>query len=195
MYDKVYFDSDSEEEDTPSSSTGRRRRQRVIPTNDELLYDPDEDDRDQAWVDARRRVYHSSRKRSAAIRSRPGQPQALPSSDAILNCPACMITLCLDCQRHEKYRTQYRAMFVMNCTVKRDEVLRYKPQKDIKHGSRKRRRGQKETAEEEIPDPTPAGMDADEVYHPVQCSECSTEVAVFDKDEVYHFFNILSSHC
>lgn len=37
------------------SSTGRRRKQRTIPTNDELLYDPDEDDRDQAWVDARRR--------------------------------------------------------------------------------------------------------------------------------------------
>lgn len=37
------------------SSTGRRRKQRAIPTNDELLYDPDEDDRDQAWVDARRR--------------------------------------------------------------------------------------------------------------------------------------------
>lgn len=38
------------------SSTGRRRKQRTIPTNDELLYDPDEDDRDQAWVDARRRL-------------------------------------------------------------------------------------------------------------------------------------------
>lgn len=37
------------------SSSGQRRRQRIIPTNDELLYDPDEDDRDQAWVDARRR--------------------------------------------------------------------------------------------------------------------------------------------
>lgn len=37
------------------SSTSQRRRQRVIPTNDELLYDPDQDDRDQAWVDARRR--------------------------------------------------------------------------------------------------------------------------------------------
>lgn len=37
------------------SSTGQRRRQRIILTNDELLYDPDEDDRDQAWVDARRR--------------------------------------------------------------------------------------------------------------------------------------------
>ncbi|XP_019961471.2 E2F-associated phosphoprotein [Paralichthys olivaceus] len=196
MYDNVYFDSDSDEEDKPSSSTGQRRRQRVILTNDELLYDPDEDDRDQAWVDAKRRGYNSRKRPAGALQSQPRRTQGLPSSDAILNCPACMTMLCLDCQRHEKYRTQYRAMFVMNCTVKRDEVLRYNTQQERKQRSRKRRRGQKtETPASEAPDPSPAGMDADEVYHPVQCSECSTEVAVFDKEEVYHFFNILASHC
>lgn len=88
-------------------------------------------------------------------------------------------------------------MFVMNCTVKKEEVLRYKTQPDKKQRNRKRRRGQKADATEasEAPDPAPAGMDADEVYHPVQCSECCTEVAVLDKEEVYHFFNILASHC
>ncbi|KAK2826805.1 hypothetical protein Q5P01_021019 [Channa striata] len=196
MYDKVYFDSDSEEEDTPSSSTSHRQRQRIIQSNDELLYDPDEDDRDQAWVDARRREYIRRKRPAAALRSQPRQPQGLPNSDAVLNCPACMTTLCLDCQRHEKYRTQYRAMFVMNCTVKKDEVLHYKTEQERKKRNRKRRKGQEtESAEDKASDPTPAGMDADEVYHPVQCSECSTEVAVFDKDEVYHFFNILASHC
>ncbi|XP_068608293.1 E2F-associated phosphoprotein [Brachionichthys hirsutus] len=196
MYDEVYFDSDSEEEDKPGNSTDRKRRQRTIPTNDELLYDPNEDDRDQAWVDNRRRLY-SCRKRSvASSQSRPRQSHDLPKSDAILNCPACMTTLCLDCQRHDKYRTQYRAMFVMNCTVERDEVLRYKTQEERKQRNRKRRRGQKtETPLDEAPRTAPAGMDADEVYRPVRCSECSTEVAVFDKDEVYHFFNILASHC
>ncbi len=37
------------------SSQGLRRKQRSVLTNDELLYDPDEDDRDQAWVDAKRK--------------------------------------------------------------------------------------------------------------------------------------------
>lgn len=98
--------------------------------------------------------------------------------------------------RHEKYRTQYRAMFVMNCVVKRDEVLRYKTQQEKKQRNRKRRKGQKtEATADEAGGSGPSGMDADEVYHPVKCSECSTEVAVFDKDEVYHFFNILASHC
>uniref|UniRef100_A0A3Q0RCD8 E2f-associated phosphoprotein n=1 Tax=Amphilophus citrinellus TaxID=61819 RepID=A0A3Q0RCD8_AMPCI len=186
MYDEVYFDSDDSDED--SSSTSRRWKQRVIPTNDELLYDPHQDDRDQAWVDARRKEYSFQSKRR--------RPQGLPNSDAVLNCPACMTTLCLDCQRHEKYRTQYRAMFVMNCTVKREEVLRYKNQQEKNTRNKKRKRGQKtETPVDETSKPAAAGMDADEVYHPVQCSECSTEVAVFDKDEVYHFFNILASHC
>ncbi|XP_078134218.1 E2F-associated phosphoprotein isoform X1 [Sander vitreus] len=198
MYDEVYFDSDSEGEDAPSSAAGRRRRQRVILTNDELLYDPDKDDRDQAWVDARRRRYEVRKRPAAGSRSQPRTSQSLPSSDAVLNCPACMTTLCLDCQRHEKYRTQYRAMFVMNCAVKKDEVLRYKTQQEVKPKKNKRKRWSGQTTETPMdvtPDPAPAGMDADEVYHPVQCTECSTEVAVFDKDEVYHFFNILASHC
>lgn len=80
-------------------------------------------------------------------------------------------------------------MFVMNCTVKSDEVLRYQTKPDRKQRSRKRRKP------EEAAEPTPAGMEADEAYHPVCCAECSTEVAVLDKDEVYHFFNVLSSHC
>ncbi|TNN41969.1 E2F-associated phosphoprotein [Liparis tanakae] len=207
VYDEVYFDSDSEGEETPGGATGRKRRLRAVLTNDELLYDPDKDDRDQAWVDARRRRYHGRKRPAAGARPQPGRGQALMSSDAVLNCPACMTTLCLDCQRHEKYRTQYRAMFVMNCTVKRDEALRYKTQPEAtarKKGRRKRRRGGREEEEEAAVDPpmdetpaqpAPAGMDADEVYHPVRCTECSTEVAVFDKEEVYHFFNILASHC
>ncbi|XP_061843666.1 E2F-associated phosphoprotein isoform X2 [Nerophis lumbriciformis] len=214
MYDKIYFDSDSDQEDDqPSSSSGRRRAQRVILTNDELLYDPDEDERDQAWVDARRRRYNRKRP-STAANGRRSQAASLPSSDAVLNCPACMTTLCLDCQRHDKYRTQYRAMFVMNCTVRKDQVLRYQGPTGRKPRGRKRRKAEDETPErvpervpvqvpervpvqvpEQAPQRVPAGMDADEVYRPVCCSECSTEVAVMDKDEVYHFFNILSSHC
>ncbi|KAM6912168.1 E2F-associated phosphoprotein [Xenentodon cancila] len=192
MYNEVYFDSDSDSEDTESSSTGPRQRRRMILTNDELLYDPDMDSRDQAWVDARRR--NGKKRSAAALNSRPPESRALRSSDAVLNCPACMTTLCLDCQRHEKYHTQYRAMFVMNCTVKRDEALHYKSQL---HGKRRKRASglKTEAPADEAAGRTPVEMEADEVYHPVHCSECFTEVAVFDKDEVYHFFNILASHC
>lgn len=105
--------------------------------------------------------------------------------------------------RHEKYRTQYRAMFVMNCSVNKDEVLRYKATKKQKKQRRKKSRQDhgstsadtKPEAEAGLTDSRLGGMDEEEVYHPVKCTECSTEVAVYDKDEVYHFFNILASHC
>ncbi|XP_034369748.1 E2F-associated phosphoprotein [Arvicanthis niloticus] len=179
-YDEIYFDSDSEDEDKAMTKK-KTKKQHRIPSNDELLYDPEKDNRDQAWVDARRRGYH------AFGLQRPRQKQQpVPNSDAVLNCPACMTTLCLDCQRHESYKTQYRAMFVMNCSVNREEVLRYKNPE-----TRKRRRSAKKMRSN--PDDS-AEKEVEEIYHPVMCTECSTEVAVYDKDEVFHFFNVLASH-
>lgn len=179
-YDAIYFDSDSEDEDKAVTKK-KKKKQHRIPTNDELLYDPEKDNRDQAWVDAKRRGYH------AFGLQRPCQKQQpVPNSDAVLNCPACMTTLCLDCQRHESYKTQYRAMFVMNCSINREEVLRYKNSENRK----KRRSAKKMRSNPE----DPAEREVEEIYHPVMCTECSTEVAVYDKDEVFHFFNVLASH-
>lgn len=182
-YDDIYFDSDSEDEDKTVQVTKKKEKKRHrIPTNDELLYDPDKDNRDQAWVDAQRRGYHG-----LGIRRSHQQQRPVPNSDAVLNCPACMTTLCLDCQRHESYKTQYRAMFVMNCSVNKDEVLRYK----IPENKKKRRNNKKMRSNDE----DAAGQEeTEEIYHPVMCTECSTEVAVYDKDEVFHFFNVLASH-
>eukprot|EP00397_Hematodinium_sp_SG-2012_P048059 GEMP01054904.1.p1 GENE.GEMP01054904.1~~GEMP01054904.1.p1 ORF type:complete len:107 (+),score=16.60 GEMP01054904.1:1175-1495(+) len=33
----------------------------------------------------------------------------------------------------------------------------------------------------------------DNTFHPVRCKVCNAEVAVFDKDDVYHFFNVIPS--
>uniref|UniRef100_A0A2K5CJN4 E2F associated phosphoprotein n=1 Tax=Aotus nancymaae TaxID=37293 RepID=A0A2K5CJN4_AOTNA len=181
-YDEIYFDSDSEEEDKAVQVTKKKRKkQHKIPTNGELLYDPEKDNGDQAWVDAQRRAYHGlGRQRS--------HQQPVPSSDAVLNCPARMTTLCLDCQRHKSYKTQYRVMFMMNCSVNKEEVLRYKASENRKkRGPKKMRSNQEEAAEK-------SETDVEEIYHPVMCTECSTEVAVYDKDEVFHFFSVLASH-
>ncbi|NXS54135.1 EAPP protein, partial [Brachypteracias leptosomus] len=179
-YDDIYFDSDSEDEDKlviQDVQKNRKQQQRRVLSNDELLYDPEEDSRDQEWVDLQRRGYH---------RQRRARPAAAPSSDAVLNCPACMTTLCLDCQRHESYKTQYRAMFVMNCVVNREEILKYR--KKLKKRNKKMKHSKEATTIQ-------SNQEEEEVYHPVLCTECSTEVAVMDKDEVFHFFNVLASHC
>ncbi|NXG91620.1 EAPP protein, partial [Stercorarius parasiticus] len=185
-YDDIYFDSDSEDEDkivTQDIRKKRKHQQRQILSNDELLYDPEEDNRDQEWVDSQRRGYRNQRR--VPKQQQQTKPSAVPNSDAVLNCPACMTTLCLDCQRHESYKTQYRAMFVMNCVVNKEEILKYR--KKVKKRSKKMKHSQ-ETASIQ------SNEEEEEVYHPVLCTECSTEVAVMDKDEVFHFFNVLASH-
>jgi hypothetical protein len=58
------------------------------------FFDPDIDDKDAAWV----------------TKQRQGR-----KSDAILSCPCCLTTLCIDCQQHSDLEGQFRAMFVMNC--------------------------------------------------------------------------------
>lgn len=34
----------------------------------------------------------------------------------------------------------------------------------------------------------------EDLFRPVQCSVCNTNVGVFDFDEVFHFFNVLSGY-
>jgi hypothetical protein len=90
-----------------------------------------------------------------------------------------MTTLCRDCQQHETYHHQFRAMFVFNCHVVTGETLSYK----VKERKRRRGRG-KEKQEEE---------GEGELYNPVKCVVCDTKVGVYDKEEVYHFFNVLAT--
>lgn len=51
-------------------------------------------------------------------------------SDAVLSCPACFTILCCDCQQHELYSNQFRAMFVFKCRVVKEETLTFDPSKE-----------------------------------------------------------------
>ncbi|GAU18080.1 hypothetical protein TSUD_51910 [Trifolium subterraneum] len=144
--------------------------QQTISDDDEIdystkpeFYDPELDDKDEKWIHKKR---HGS------------------DSDAVLCCPACFTTLCLECQRHEKYLTQYRAIFVTNCKIEDKQVP---TQSSSKSRSRKRNR------RNEGFDGSDAISTSNETLKQVCCAVCSTEVGVFDEDEVYHFFNVLPS--
>ncbi|XP_057736696.1 uncharacterized protein LOC130951953 isoform X4 [Arachis stenosperma] len=126
------------------------------------FYDPDLDDKDEKWVQKKRQQC---------------------GSDAVLSCPACFTTLCLQCQRHEKYVTRYRAVFAVNCKINDDNIL----MEDTPR-SRKRNRGGAGRS-----DGQEATSANNETFKQVCCSVCSTEVGVIDEDEVYHFFNVLPS--
>eukprot|EP00300_Choanocystis_sp_HF-7_P031284 c40507_g1_i1.p1 GENE.c40507_g1_i1~~c40507_g1_i1.p1 ORF type:complete len:215 (+),score=61.63 c40507_g1_i1:50-694(+) len=118
-----------------------------IPTNEDLFFDPEDDDKNEEWI--------STQRKKAGGRS----------SDAILSCPCCFTILCIDCQQHEVYPTQFRAMFTHkgNCEVLSGQVLK-------------------------------ATEGDDKQYNPVQCAFCHTEVGVKDTtDEVFVFFNVVPS--
>ncbi|KAL3840524.1 hypothetical protein ACJIZ3_025115 [Penstemon smallii] len=143
----------SQEEDSPTPSS-----QQIVSDDDEIdystkpeFYDPKIDEKEELWAQKQRRGH---------------------TSDAVLSCPACFTTLCLDCQRHEKYVTQYRAIFVVNCRIK---------EKEVSEAGSKRKRNKRGSQTEEGP------------IKRVCCSVCSTDVGVIDEEEVYHFLNVLPS--
>ena len=88
------------------------------------------------------------------------------TTDARLSCPGCFALVCVLCQRHERYKGQYRAVFARGVETSTTSCLR--PTDDDSDG-------------------------ADERYREVTCAQCGTVVAVQDDDDVYHFFNVFSA--
>merc|ERR1712223_1805246 len=138
-YDSIYFDSDDSDNETdfqlPESSNSKndKSKKRQIPSNEELMYDPDLDDQDQTWADNIRNGY--TPEKSSGIPH--DNPKPSKNSSAVLNCPACFVVLCIDCQQHEIYQHQYRAMFVMNCKEDKAKKLTFPV---IKTKSKKRKK-------------------------------------------------------
>ena len=79
-------------------------------------------------------------------------------------------------------------MFVFNCDVDTAQALRYRLKEPPK---RRGRRGGAGPVPDGRQSPAP---DDQELFNPVKCATCKTEVAVYDCDEVYHFFNVIASH-
>lgn len=185
------------------------------------MYDENEDTKNEEW----------NRKRTKAFTN-----ESTHSTDAVLNCPCCFTVLCLDCQQHEIYKTQYRSMFVINCTVDTGNPLQEKKVKSEIEGTiapsplagnkeaepaQKMDATQDEqeqvkariTRNEEEEKDTPESEETiqhspekekrrqrkkqvvkSETYLNVHCTICRTQVAMYDEEQVFHFFNVLASH-
>ncbi|KAL7580024.1 hypothetical protein ACA910_005010 [Epithemia clementina (nom. ined.)] len=134
-------------------------------------------------------------------------------SDAVLSCPCCFLTVCMDCQQHDTNPNQYRAMFVMNIIVRWDLVLTYdlkqkrlvpyskRPLTSDSHNDNTASTGSyNNNYNNNIPVVIEENMDTkltqeqEEIYYTVCCSNCQTQVASLDmRDEVYHFYGCLAS--
>jgi hypothetical protein len=168
-------DDDDEDDETLKYST------------DDPLYGANLDDEDEAWVYQNlrsgiaepvavvRRTHNGQRGKDDRLeQAKLLRPR---DSDAVLSCPCCFTIVCMDCQRHETYPNQYRAMFVMNISLQSKLIYDNHSKQLVE-----------------------ATMDLDEndttteIYHSVNCLECKTQVAALDmKEEVYHFFGCLAS--
>ncbi|CAO3623673.1 unnamed protein product [Cunninghamella blakesleeana] len=164
IYDEVYFDSD---DDINSDHINIEGDQKQVKSNENLFYDPLGDEEDEAWL--AEQIKKALPKKSSYKDNSPAR------TDAILTCPMCFSPLCYSSQRHEEYSNQFRAMFVTNCKINKTERYRYNPTK-----TKKSKKG--------------IEMDQDdEYYYIVNCETCDTHVAMMDKDEVYHFFNVIAN--
>ncbi|KAG0252010.1 hypothetical protein BG011_007268 [Mortierella polycephala] len=163
----------------------KKNKKHPTISNTDLLYDPDEDDKDEDWI----------LKKIAANRPPGCKPEDI-WTDAILSCPMCLTQLCFDCQQHEDYSHQFRAMFVENCRIIETEVLRFpkEAKKPIRKGSSSTPTS---SADKDGSSSTPQEFkrseddDVDAKYNPVSCEICNTKVALMDQDEIYHFFNVI----
>ena len=79
----------------------------------------------------------------------------------------------------------------MNCWVDADSSLTFPLSKKEQKRQAHQKRKQKSQAEDG--GPSFNSDEQDEVFKAVKCTQCNTQIAVYDSDEVYHFFNVLAS--
>ena len=154
--------SDSEDDfSTDSDDDAEKLGLDSVPAE---FYDPDADEKDEKWVQ----------------KLRQGKSK---NSDAILSCPLCFTTVCVDCQQHATEENQFRAMFVMNCKVDTSKVVKG----EAESGSKKRKKTP--VAEEDE-------NEGNEQYNPVHCAACDNELGVREigPTGLYHFFHVVASN-
>ncbi|KAG0006951.1 hypothetical protein BGZ65_001322 [Modicella reniformis] len=139
----------------------KKNRMRPTISDADLLYDPDEDDKDQDWL-----------------------------------------------------MKKIAAMFVENCRILENEILRFAKETKSPHNNNNKRTIKAATISTTTTTTASSTSlttqsetskalgstnhfklgeddDANIIYHPANCEICNTKVAVVDQDEVYHFFNVI----
>jgi hypothetical protein len=115
------------------------------------------------------------------------------ATDAILSCPGCFTTVCLECQQHAELHTQYRALFTVNCAVRADAPMAVRGARGGGAAGSRKRKGPGAGPGGEGEDGAGGGAPA-EVMLPVVCEVCGTQVGAQDADEVVHFYHVLASN-
>ena len=155
---------------------------------------------------------------TASVSTNPQLEKALMlkprTSDAVLSCPRCFSIVCMDCQQHESYANQFRAMFVMNIGVdwskriyydeasgelrpcpseaRPDQGDRSAPQMEV--DSQGDGGGPFQVPHDNVKEANSDEVNGREQYYSVHCGYCQHALAALDmKDEIYHFYGCIPS--
>lgn len=161
------------------------------PSNADGLYDSNLDEEDAAYV--YRHMRSGIKETISVAQGETGEKTTKKVSvykprysDAQLQCPCCFQIVCMDCQRHERYLNQYRAMFVMGIVVDWNNKLIYDESQQALVA--------KPEDPESMSSPEELTNHVDGEYFAVLCANCRTQVAALDmEEEVYHFHGCLGS--
>ncbi|KAJ1671812.1 hypothetical protein GGF44_000348 [Coemansia sp. RSA 1694] len=124
-------------------------------TAEDYMYDDKADERDAAWAESELQLQGSA-------------------TDAVLSCPQCLVQICFVCQRHARFKDQYRALSVQHCTVREEDLFVY----GGPHGLLERKS-----------EATPKHA---EVFRLVECSRCQARVGVADAHGTFHLFGVVA---
>jgi|SaaInlStandDraft_6_1057023.scaffolds.fasta_scaffold34172_1 hypothetical protein len=159
---------------------------------DEIFFDPAEDEADARWVMENLHSQSRFRKRASTGKVSPHDDVVRSNAASVikktsissdtgffrpsaLSCPGCFSILTLDCQRHVDYHNQFRAMFVRNCRVNMDRPMQVR---------------QVDTATANASSHQGDGIDS-ETFYPVACVHCDASLGMMDTDDIYHFVDVL----
>jgi hypothetical protein len=231
-------ESDQHDDDDDSSLADDNEQPPLFPAPESEeaganeFYDPQGDEYDEAFVYKHmrcglpetvqvRNASHTSTDETDSITlANTKKLQALKPrhSDAVLSCPCCFEIVCMDCQQHDRYANQFRAMFVMNVAVHWDHVLVYDTAvqglvRSTEHSTAGAVAAAVDVSTDDsqtsssiqIP-PESGSSDSNgkvemihkdataEHYYQTVCANCQTQVAALDMtDETYHFYGVLAS--
>ena len=156
---------------------------------DDLFYDPDADENDEEWIQSLVDPDSTHTGPQAQERDKRRKGGGRGKKSPHLSCPACLSTLCVDCQQHEEIKTQFRSMFVLDTTeIVSSQRLSLRPPSSPRQAAR--------SSHLEHNGVTVEGLDDHDVdiFYPVRCGVCLTEVGVFShQDDVFHFTNVLAT--
>mmetsp|Transcript_60864 Transcript_60864/g.100691 ORF Transcript_60864/g.100691 Transcript_60864/m.100691 type:complete len:284 (-) Transcript_60864:525-1376(-) len=122
-----------------------RMRDTFKYTDIDDLYDPDADDDDDKWVWDKvfKGPEEKQEQQPKSATGNPSKKKKARSSAALLSCPCCFTTVCVDCVKADEVSNQWCAIDAQNCVINQAKLYYYEEPKQCSSRGKPGRRGQR----------------------------------------------------